>query len=178
MRHPGRHPHHCSSLDRRLARVRLDADNSTVGEPDDPVGHTGDGRIVRDDDGGGAELAVHTVERVKHDHAGGDIERPGGLVAEEDVGPLCDRSRDCDPLLLTPGELRREVIEPMARPTSAERLFRRHRLLDDLGDQRHVLAGRQAGNQVVELKDETDVRPAVVGERRLVGASSGSARRT
>ena len=61
------------------------------------------------------------------------------------------------------------MVETIRQTDQAERLFRCHRLLDDLGDQRDVLAGRQAGNQVVELKDETDVRPAVLRERRLVG---------
>ena len=39
----------------------------------------------------------------------------------------------------------------------------------DVGDQRHVLAGGQAGNQVVELENESDVMAPVFRERRLVG---------
>ena len=40
---------------------------------------------------------------------------------------------------------------------------------DDVGDEGDVLAGGQAGNQVVELEDESDVVAAVSRQRRLVG---------
>ena len=38
----------------------------------------------------------------------------------------------------------------------------------DVGHQRHVFAGRQAGNQIVELKHEPDVLAAIAGQRRIV----------
>ena len=109
-------------------------------------------------------------ERLEHDDAGRDVERAGRLVAQQHVGPLGDRARDRHALLLAARELRGKVIErggrgrPCASASSGV-----IGSLDDLGDERHVLARRQAGNQVVELEDEADVRAAVGGERRLVG---------
>ena len=52
--------------------------------------------------------------------------------------------------------------------TSRQRVGRVHRPGGDVGDQRHVLPGRQAGNQIVELKHEADVLAAVAGERGVV----------
>src|SRR5262245_40969258 len=36
-----------------------------------------------------------------------------------------------------------------------------HGIARDLGDQRHVLVGRQRGNEVIELENETDMIAAV-----------------
>ena len=47
--------------------------------------------------------------------AGLDVERAGRLVAQQHVGPLGDRARDGDALLLAAGQLRRKVIQPRAR---------------------------------------------------------------
>ena len=43
-------------------------------------------------------------------------------------------------------------------------------MLGDLGDERHVLARRQARDQVVELEHEADVLAAIAGQLALVGA--------
>ena len=102
------HPHHGSSATATFVVFALDAGDAAVGEADDAVGHAGDGRVVRDDDRGGAELAVDALERLEHDDAGRDVERAGRLVAQQHVGPLGDRARDGDALLLAAGELRRE----------------------------------------------------------------------
>ena len=73
----------------------------------------GDGGVVRDDDGGGAELGVDARERLEHDDAGGDVERAGRLVAQQHRRALGDGAGDRDALLLAARELRREVIEPV-----------------------------------------------------------------
>ncbi len=46
----------------------------------------------------------------------------GGLVAEQQVGPLGERAGDRDPLALAAGELGRQGSSFAARPTSAEQL--------------------------------------------------------
>jgi hypothetical protein len=70
----------------------------------------GDGRVVGDHRGGGAELAVDPVEHVEHEAPGGGVEGARGLVAEQHVGPLGDRARDGHALLLAAGELGGEVV--------------------------------------------------------------------
>ena len=70
--------------------------------------------------GGRAELAVHALDDLEHDAAGGEVERAGRLVAQKQRRALGDGARDGHALLLAAGELRRKVI--LARspsPTSA-----------------------------------------------------------
>jgi hypothetical protein len=61
---------------------------TAVGEPHHPVGHRGDGRVVRDDHRRRAELAVDAGERLEHDDPGRDVERAGRLVAQQHAGRL------------------------------------------------------------------------------------------
>jgi hypothetical protein len=71
--------------------------------------------------------------------------------------------------LLASGQLRGKMVEPMVEADHGERLLGRHRAFDDVGDERDVFARGQAGNEVVELKDEADVRAAVLGQFGLGG---------
>ena len=43
-------------------------------------------RIMRNDDCCGAQFPVYTLKRLKHNYAGGGIQRPGRFVAEKDLG--------------------------------------------------------------------------------------------
>ena len=122
------------------------------------MGHFSDGSVVGDERSGGAELAIDALNHVQHQHPGLRIERPGWLVAQQNGGPLGDGACDGNPLLLTARKLRWKVVEAVAQAHQRECLFGLERVIGDVGDQRDVLAGRQARNQVVELKDETNVR--------------------
>ena len=62
------------------------------------------------------------------------------------------------------------MIAPRTELHQIERVPRRHRRFGDLGDQRHVLLGREARDQIVELEYESDMLAPVLRERRLVGA--------
>ena len=154
--------HHDSSRGASFCRCALRRRHAAVGEPDHAVGHRRDRRVVRDDDGGGAELRVHARERLEHDDAGGDVERAGRLVAEQHRGPLGDRARDRDALLLAAGELRRKVVAPRRRG-------RRAPAPPPAASGRSEISVTSAtfsravrlGNQVVELEDEADVVPPV-----------------
>ena len=170
---PRGHRHHWSSCAAILAGVPLDAGDAAVREANDAIGHAGDRGVVGDDDGRRAELAVDAFERLEDDDAGRDVERAGRLVAEQHVRPLGDGAGDRHALLLAARELRGKVVEPMVEADHPEGLLRRHRVLDDLGDERHVLARRQARDQVVELEHEADVRAAIFGQLRVVRPTSG-----
>jgi hypothetical protein len=43
-----------------------------------------------------------------------------------------------------------------------------HGIVCDFSDQRDIFIGREARDQVVELENETDVPPAVVGQRPVI----------
>ena len=109
-------------------------------------------------------------DRLEHDDAGGDVERAGRLVAEQHFGPLGDRAGDRDALLLAAGELRREVVDARrSSSTSPSASSGVIGFVGDLGDERDVLARRQAGDEIVELEDEADVLAAVARSARFVG---------
>ena len=154
--HGRAHQHQLVGGGRRFAVAALVRD-AAVGHGDHAVGHVGDGGVVGDDDADGAELAVDALDRLQHHDAGGDVERAGGLVAEQHVRPLGDGAGDGHALLLAAGELRREVVHAVAEADQRQRLLGRHRVVGDLGDQGDVLARGEAGDQVVELEDEADV---------------------
>ena len=86
--------------------------------------------------------------------------RHGGLVAQHHLGLLRHRSRDGDALLLAAGKLCRNVVEALAQADQREGVLRLHGIARNLGDERHVLARREARNQVVELEDERLRAPA------------------
>ena len=121
------------------------------------------GRVVRDDGDARAEVAVHAVEHLEDEAPRRRVERAGRLVAEQDLRLLHDRARDGDPLLLAARHLRRVVVAPLrrARPARAPRPddigVRR-----EVGDERDVLARREARDEVVELEDEADVLAPVL----------------
>ena len=57
---------------------------------------------------------------------------------------------------------------PVAEADQLQRFLRLHRIARDLGDERDVLARRQARDEIVELEDEADVLAAVTGQRGVV----------
>ena len=61
------------------------------------------------------------ADHLEHAHAGAEVERAGGLVAQQDVRPLGDGARDGHALLLAAGELRRKVVEPLAQADQLQR---------------------------------------------------------
>ena len=66
---------------------------------------------------GGPALAGRSPQQVEDLPAGVEVERAGWLVTEKQRRLLDEGARDRDPLLLAAGELGREVIGPIPRPT-------------------------------------------------------------
>src|SRR5690606_20961632 len=121
---------------------------------DDPVGHVGDHRVVRDHGSGRTELAGDAVDRFQHQHPGVDIEGAGGFIAQQNLRALCDGPGDGDALLLAAGELAGEVVHAVRQANQVQGFFRGHRVAADLSHQGDVFTGGQAGDQVVELENE------------------------
>jgi hypothetical protein len=67
---------------------------------------------VGDHRGRRAELAVDPRDGLENDDPGGDVQRAGGLVAEQDVGAFGDGPGDGDSLLFAAGELRLDEQRP------------------------------------------------------------------
>ena len=63
------------------------------------------------------------------------------------------------------------MIDAVAKAYESKRLFRRDGIQGGLGYQRDVFLRRQAGDQVVELKHETDMIASIGGKGRVVELS-------
>jgi len=62
------------------------------------------------------------------------------------------------------------MVHALLEPDQRQRVVGPHRIVRDLGDQRHVLVGRQAGDEIVELEHKADVIAAVAGKAAIVEA--------
>ena len=81
-------------------RVVLNALNASAAQVQHAVGHAGNGCVVGDDHGGGAEFAVDALYHFEHQFAGGVVQRAGGFVAQQHFGALDDGARNGHALLL------------------------------------------------------------------------------
>src|SRR5438034_7638999 len=125
--------------------------------------------VMRDEDHGVALLRGESPQQ-RHDLlAGRRIEISGRLVGEENMRLVCQRARNRDPLLLTAGELRREVLRPAGKTDRLQQLL--HTSLARLSGQpvrreRHldVLRRGQRRDQVELLEDEADPLQPELGE--------------
>jgi hypothetical protein len=141
-----------------------------VAQVNHPVGHARNGRVVRDHHGRGAEFDIDLGNHLQHQLARHVVQRTGGLVAQQHVGALDDGPRNGHALLFATRQLRREVVAPGRQAHALDRFVHRHRVHGNVGDERQVLAHRQAGNQVVELEHEAHMLAPVGGEVLLAGA--------
>jgi len=94
--------------------------HSAVEEMDRAVSVAGEARVVSNHANGGA-AAVEFAQQVHDRFAVGRIEVSGGLVGEQDERIAHDRARDGHALLLTSGELRRQVLGAVRHPDPLSR---------------------------------------------------------
>lgn len=138
----------------------------------DDAGHTlGEGRVVRDDDDGGAALAVDLEEELVDSLAGGAVEVAGGLVAEQELGFEREGAGEGDALLLATRELAGAVADAVLEADLFEQghaavLHLTQRLALDQPGHGDVLEGGELGEQVVKLEDEADRLVAQGGQAR------------
>jgi hypothetical protein len=125
---------------------------------------------VCDQCSGGSELPVDERQGLQHADARLAVERPRGLVAQQDVRALGDGAGDGNALLLPARHLRGKMVHALGEADEIERLLGRHWVACSLRDQGHVLTRRQRGNQVVELEDEPDMIAPVGGEAVVIEA--------
>ena len=124
---------------------------------------------MRDDHGQGAEIRIDAFDGLEHRYAGAHVQGTGGFVAQQHVGVLGYGAGDGHALLLAARELRREMVQPGLKAHQGQGFGRVHGIVRDVGDECHVLAGREAGDEVVELEDEPHGLAAVGGQGFLVG---------
>jgi len=147
-----------------LGFVAFGGRDLTSGKLDHPVRHLSDDGIVRDDCRGRAEFAIGARNRVEYGYACGRIQRPRGFVAQENVRLFGNGACDGDTLLLTSRKLSGEMIHAFFSSNQRQGVLGRHGISRDVSDKGDVLLSREAGDEVVELKDEADMLASIVGE--------------
>src|SRR3712207_4287010 len=125
--------------------------------------------VVRDHADGRA-AGVEFFEEIHHRFAVAGIEVTGRLVGEEDGRMTSERTRHGDALLLTTGELAREMFRAMTHADALERfehvlfaLARRHAAIGQR--QLDVFEDAQVTDEVEALEDEADL--AIADARAL-----------
>ena len=137
-------------------------------DTDDPVGHGGQGGVVGDDDDGHAGFSSGVLQKTEDGLAGLVVQSAGGLIAEQELGVLCQGSGDGDALLLAAGELTGEILHSVAQTHVPEHLLRVQGIGADLVGQLHILQSGQVAHQIVKLEHKAHILPAVLGELPLV----------
>ena len=90
------------------------------------------------------------------------VERSGGLIGEEDFGPVHEGAAECGALTLAAGELLDALVEAMGQAGSLSE-FHEASLGDATvnaggnGGDETVLSEGEIGNEIVKLKDEADL---------------------
>src|ERR1044071_7108250 len=107
---------------------------------------------MSNENGEGAPLTGDSFDRFQYDNPGPHVQGARRLVAKQYFRPLRDSPGDGHPPLVPTGKLRREMVEPRAEMDQLEGGFGGHGSPGDFSDQGDILASRQAGNEIVELK--------------------------
>jgi hypothetical protein len=105
---------------------------------------------------------VQLAEQVEHRLSRGRVEIAGRLVGEQEAGASGEGARDRHALLLAAGQSARSVRTPIGEADARQDLAGhpkrlRFRNSGDAVRHRDVLLGREFGQQVVELEDESDL---------------------
>ena len=144
--------------------VDLIGHDAAAAHLNDAVSHTGQCRVVGNNNDGASGLAAGILQKAQHLFAGAVVQRTGGLVAEQQLGVFGQCAGNGHPLLLAAGKLRREVVQPLAQPHAAQGLGGVQRVAADLAGKFHVFQCGQVLHQVVELEHKAHIVPAVGGQ--------------
>jgi len=136
-----------------------------VDEFDAAVGLLGDVGVVGDHENGMAG-AVEFAEQADDDFFVGLVEIAGGLVGKDKLRLIDERAGDSDALLLTAGELRRQMREAMAETDALESIPGLILVGDavEILRKHHVFESVEVRNEVELLEDEADLFGAVANE--------------
>jgi acyl-CoA thioesterase I len=126
---------------------------------------------VRDQDDRRSRFTIERFEELDDPPARVAVEVTRRLVREENARSVSECACDRHPLLLAPGQLCREVIEPVAEADALQDVRGtrgRGILAAQLERYLHILDGSQRGNQLKALEHEPDLLAAKPGPRIFV----------
>src|SRR5581483_78528 len=146
--------------------------DASVMQLDAAIGKPRNHRIVGDHDNG-PPLLVELAQQAQYDFLVLRVEVAGRLVGKDDFGIVDERAGDAHPLLLTAGEMRRQVMRALAQANARQR-FERFLLIGHAVEvlrEHDVLQRGQVGDQMELLEDEANLFGA---HARQVRGAEGS----
>lgn len=151
-------------FDRGRVGIHIDGLDGAALDADHPVGHVAEGLVVGDDDDGHAETPAGVLQQLQNRLARVIVQGARRLVTEEQLRVLREGPGDGDALLLTAGELGREVLRPLLQAHLFQHLPRVQGPGRELRRDLDVLERREIRDQVIELEHKAHVVSAVGGE--------------
>ena len=119
---------------------------------------------MRDYDNRHAGFMRGILKQLENGLAGIVVECTGRLIAQKQFRILRQCTGNRNPLLLTAGELCREVVKSFGKPDFNQSLLGIHGFLANLCGEGNIFECRQVLNQIIELENETDFVPPVGGQ--------------
>src|SRR4051812_43685642 len=119
----------------------------------------------------GRAAGVQLFEQIHYRFSVTGVQVTGRLVRQQNRRSACQGARDCDTLLLTSGELARQMFGPMAHAYALQgfghELFSLGRGHAAIGEwQLHVFVDGQVANKIETLENESDLPIADSGPLR------------
>ena len=109
-------------------------------------------------------LPAGVVEKLEYGFARLIVQSAGRFITQKQLRILSERSRYRDSLLLTAGELCREVRQPVRQPHLSQDFGRVERIFRELRSQLDIFKSGQILDKIVELEHEAYFEPAVFGQ--------------
>ena len=139
----------------------------------DPVRDLGDFRVVGDDEQRFFVVPVKIPEKLQDLDAGAAVESSRWFIAEQHVRVLAERSGDGHALLLSAGELCREMAGAVRETHFLHKFLCVKRIRGQARGELHIFKDRQAREQVIELEYKTHMTSSVVCQRFIVAPVQG-----
>ena len=110
----------CSCMLSRRQRLRLNLFDFTALQAQDALAATGEGQIMRSDEGGELMLAVELRNERKNRFRRLTVQIPSRLIGEQQPGPGDECTSERDSLLFTTRKLARAVMRPLLESNGAQ----------------------------------------------------------
>ena len=137
--------------------VSFNAFDASVAHLDDLVAHRSQSEIMCDDDDADASFPAGVLQQLEDLLAGLIVQSSGRLIAKQQLWILGQGTGDRHSLLFTAGELSRKVTRTIRQTNSSDRLIDIQWMLADLCGQFDVFLDRQILDQIIKLKDKTNI---------------------
>ena len=133
----------------------------TISQPHNTVCHILDRIVVRDHNDRISRFLINRLNQLQNFLRSVVIKCTRRLIAQQDIRIFHDRTADCRSLLLTAGELIRQLPLMLINTQGMQKLVHIKRTVTQICAYLHIFPHRQIRDQVVHLKNIAQMLPAV-----------------